>query len=254
MSEGWISLHRKLQNNPIWSSETFTRGQAWVDLLLLANHKDGYLRIDGKRIDVKRGQLGWSILNISKRWKWSRGKTTRFLKELETDGQITLKTDTKNSIITLCKYNEYQSASTPRSTTHGTTDEHHVVQQTDTNNNVNNKNNVNNVNKQKVTLEELSTSHVSQWLAKKRLLGKYVNHNESDILETFKNYCESKGKKYENFIAAYRNSFEWERNQPKANTITPKLSKHQRARIALGLDSAEPQPSKQIDVTPADLL
>lgn len=81
-------------------------------------------------------------------------------------------------------------------------------------------------NKQKkVTLAELSVDHISEWLSKKRTQGKYLNHNEHDILETFKNYVESKGKKYENFIAAYRNSFEWDRNQPKTGLNN---DKHQR--------------------------
>lgn len=83
--------------------------------------------------------------------------------------------------------------------------------------------------KAKVSLDELSVDHIAEWLAKKRLQGKYINHNEHDILETFKNYVESKQKKgkplYENFIAAYRNSFEWDSNQPKTR-LSP--DKHQR--------------------------
>ena len=35
-------LHAKLQDNPLWTCEAFTRGQAWVDLILLANHSYGY--------------------------------------------------------------------------------------------------------------------------------------------------------------------------------------------------------------------
>ena len=144
-NQGWIQLHRTLQDNPIWGCEPFTKGQAWVDLLILANHKDGYILIDGQRIDIKRGQLGWSVLNLSKRWKWSRGKTTRYLKMLSNDSQIELKTNTRNTIITICNYDKYQSRDTtdsaPRSTTHG----HHVVQHTDTNNNDNNDNNDNNI-------------------------------------------------------------------------------------------------------------
>jgi uncharacterized protein YdaU (DUF1376 family) len=82
----------------------------------------------------------------------------------------------------------------------------------------------------KVSLEELSVNHIRDWLAKKRTQGKYLEHNEHDILETFKNYVESKQKKgkplYENFIAAYRNSFEWDRNQPKTGVVNQ--DKHQR--------------------------
>ena len=75
--------------------------------------------------------------------------------------------------------------------------------------------------KAKVDLNNLSVNHIQEWLSKKRTQGKYLHHNEHDILETFKNYCLSKGKKYENYIAAYRNAFDWERCQPsKADELT----------------------------------
>lgn len=74
-----------------------------------------------------------------------------------------------------------------------------------------------NARKPKITLEELSTDHIADWLSKKRTQGRYVRHDEFFILEYFKNYCQSSGKNYENFIAAYRNAFEWDSCQPKGN-------------------------------------
>ena len=124
MSVGWIKTHRRLQDNPMWLAEPFTRGQAWVDLLILTNHEDGYIRVAGQRIDIKRGQCGWSILNLSKRWKWSRGKANRFLNELKKDGQIDIKTDTRNSIITICNYSKYQDKDTAGDTIDSTTNGH----------------------------------------------------------------------------------------------------------------------------------
>ena len=140
---GYIKLHRSITNTPDWLAEPFTRGQAWVDLLILANHKDGYIRIAGEKISVKRGQCGWSIVKLSDRWKWSRGKTKRFLTELEKDRQITLKTDTRNSIITICNYTRFQSDDT----TDDTTDGH----QTDTNKNDKNDNKKNTNAREKIT-------------------------------------------------------------------------------------------------------
>ena len=102
----------------------------------------------------------------------------------------------------------------------------------------------------KVSLDELSVNHIREWLAKKRIEGKYTHHNEHDILETFKNYCQSKGKKYENFIAAYRNAFDWDRCQPKTNGRQKKLNKTERARIAVGFDQEQPEAPDPIDITP----
>ncbi len=67
----------------------------------------------------------------------------------------------------------------------------------------------------KTTLEELSTDHIKDWLWQKRLEGRYILHKENEILETFKNYCQSKGKIYADYIAAYKNAFDWDRCQPK---------------------------------------
>lgn len=67
----------------------------------------------------------------------------------------------------------------------------------------------------KVTLDDLSTDHIADWLAKKRTEGKYIDHDEHFILDYFKNYCRSKGKTYADYASGYRNAFEWDRCQPK---------------------------------------
>jgi len=88
MERGYIKLYRRLQSNKLWLSEPFSRGQAWVDMVLLANYKDGFMRKRGVRVDIQRGQLGWSERKLAERWQWSRGKVRRFLKELEKDENI----------------------------------------------------------------------------------------------------------------------------------------------------------------------
>ena len=83
-SSGWICLHRTLIEHELWNEEKFTRGQAWVDLLLLANHKPGAFRARGVSVKVDRGQVGKSEVSLAERWHWSRTKVRRFLSELET--------------------------------------------------------------------------------------------------------------------------------------------------------------------------
>jgi len=68
--------------------------------------------------------------------------------------------------------------------------------------------------KTKITLDELSVSHISDWLFEKRSKGEYLNHDEHAILERFKDYCRSKGKKYSDYPAAYRNAFQWNNAKP----------------------------------------
>ena len=80
--------------------EKFTRGQAWVDLFMLANHRDGHIRKRGIKVPVPRGTCGWSILALADRWQWSRGKVQRFLDELEREQQIVQQ---KSRLTTLIK-------------------------------------------------------------------------------------------------------------------------------------------------------
>lgn len=107
--KGWVTLHRQIENNPLWLSEPFTKAQAWVDLILNANHKDGFFIVRGIRVDVKRGQLGWSEVTMSTRWRWSRNKVRRFLKYLERERQVEQqKIDKITTIITIINYSKYQ--------------------------------------------------------------------------------------------------------------------------------------------------
>lgn len=36
---GWVKIYRSIQDNDLWLAEPFTWAQAWIDLLLNANHK-----------------------------------------------------------------------------------------------------------------------------------------------------------------------------------------------------------------------
>ena len=106
--DGWVKLHRKLSDNPIWFSEKFTRGQAWVDLILLANHKDGYFYKRGVKINVKKGQVGRSEVELSDRWKWSRSKVRKFLKDLEKEQQIEQHKTNVTQVISILSWDKYQ--------------------------------------------------------------------------------------------------------------------------------------------------
>jgi DNA replication protein DnaD len=100
--------------------EPFTRSQAWIDLILLANHKPGVIRVRGNRVDVKRGQVGWSQVALAKRWKWSRGKVRRFLKELEkNDHQIVQQKNNITTLINIINYEQYQGNGTADGTADG---------------------------------------------------------------------------------------------------------------------------------------
>ena len=80
MKKGYILLHRSIEDNLFYFSEKFTKSQAWIDLILIANYKDGFVDKRGNLVEVKRGYVGYSKLALSKRWKWSEKKVNKFLK------------------------------------------------------------------------------------------------------------------------------------------------------------------------------
>jgi DNA replication protein DnaD len=119
-----------LRDSPRWLEEKFTRGQAWVDLLMLTNHTDGQIRKRGVPVEVHRGEIGWSEEALAERWKWSRGKVRRFLAELssKTVQQIEQQKTNVTSLIKVTNWDLYQSNGTPDNTASDTANGH----QTDT--------------------------------------------------------------------------------------------------------------------------
>ena len=139
MSKGWISVHRQIWNSWVWDDKPFSKGQAWIDLLLLANHEPNKTLIGNQIIHVKRGELISSEVKLSERWGWSRKKTREFLKLLQSDGMITKKSTSKYTAITIVNYEIYQDVGTTKEqqkNSKRTAEE----QQWNTNNNVNNNN------------------------------------------------------------------------------------------------------------------
>jgi hypothetical protein len=108
MREGWIALHRSLTENPIWGSKPFSRGQAWIDLLLLANWKDEKVLIGGTMIDCKRGQSIRSLETWAKRWGWSKSAVRRYFGLLTLESMIVTENVQKTTRLTICNYERYQ--------------------------------------------------------------------------------------------------------------------------------------------------
>jgi len=125
-NQGWIKLHRSLLDHPLWLKVPFTYGQAWVDLLLLANHKPGTIWPRGIMIEVKRGQVGHSQRTLAARWGWTRNRVNHFLHDLETMQQIELLTEPQNknvsTLISIKNYDQYQSSEATNEATNNTTD------------------------------------------------------------------------------------------------------------------------------------
>ncbi|WWU65192.1 hypothetical protein QJR26_03395 [Clostridium baratii] len=109
MVEGWLKLYRSIKDHWLWEDKPFSRGQAFIDLLLMANHKDNKILFNGELVEVKRGSRITSLRQLSEGWGWSTKKTKKFLELLEKDKMIKVKTDNKKTLITIENYSIYQS-------------------------------------------------------------------------------------------------------------------------------------------------
>lgn len=116
--KGWISVHREIYENWVWKeNEPFDKRSAWIDLLLMANHKDNTIIFDGELLEVKRGQRITSIRKLSERWKWSKTKVKNFLVLLEKDRMILLEiVPHKRTVITIVNYDKYQDTRDSKNT------------------------------------------------------------------------------------------------------------------------------------------
>ncbi|MFR5643602.1 MAG: hypothetical protein ACLTK7_10585 [Clostridium paraputrificum] len=112
--QGWIKLHRCIRSNWIWNDKPFSRGQAFLDLLLMVNHEDKKIIFNGSLTEVKRGSCITSIRKLGDKWGWSNKKVKMFLDQLQGDQMITYESNTKRTLVTIEKYDLYQSKETPK--------------------------------------------------------------------------------------------------------------------------------------------
>lgn len=116
---GWIKLDRSITEHFLWEDKPFSKGQAWVDLLLLANHKDHKIMYKDEVVKCKRGEVNRSIVWLAERWGWTRQKVRRFLNVLESDGMCRLDVTVHRTVITIENWAKYQDAHTVGVTTSG---------------------------------------------------------------------------------------------------------------------------------------
>ena len=105
---GWQKIYRDIQEHWLWEDKPFSRGQAWIDLILLVNHEDNKALIDGELVEVKRGSKITSLRKLAEQWGWSTTKVKKFLEQLKKDNMIAFESDNKKKLVTIENYDVYQ--------------------------------------------------------------------------------------------------------------------------------------------------
>ena len=107
---GWIAVNRSILNHWIWTGERYTRGQAWLELIMLAAWRDDTVLYRGRLVHKKRGQVHASLGWLADRWRWNRKTVAAFLDTLVTEGMADVEKGQDGTIITLKNYDVYQQS------------------------------------------------------------------------------------------------------------------------------------------------
>ena len=103
MSNGWIKLSRTIFEWEWFYDDIMLRG--WIYLLLKANHKDG----SWHGLEVKRGQLVTSLSTMARDLRISMQQARRILATLKQTYEIASAATSHFTLISICKYEFYQS-------------------------------------------------------------------------------------------------------------------------------------------------
>jgi hypothetical protein len=154
-NQGYISLHRKVMQNFLFKEKrTFSKFEAWIYLLMNANHSDTKILLGNQLIEVKKGSFITSEIKLMDEFSWSKSKLRTFLSLLESQSMIEKVSDSKKTTLSIVKYSDYQDSQTakrPRKDREPTAKRPRA----DTDNNENNYNNDNNENNINTTNVEL---------------------------------------------------------------------------------------------------
>ncbi len=193
--EGWITLHRKLQDWEWYTAPNHVF--LFVHLLLKANHKSGKWRGHS----YSRGDVLTSLAKLSDETGLSKQNIRTILKNLAKTGEVNTLPNTKLTHLSVCKYDTYQNNDNEPNTlpnTELTRSQHSPNTELTTNNNDNNKNNDNNNKKTKAKKEYVLPSWINKetWAdfeemrkAKKKPM---TDRARTTIINKLKGYGETK--------------------------------------------------------------
>lgn len=109
---GWVKVNRSLLEHWIWNDKPFSKGQAWIDIILMANHSDKKILHNGEVVEIKKGSFITSESKLMERWGWSKSKVRAFLQLLQDESMVVKKTDQKKTTLIVVNYGKYQVSET----------------------------------------------------------------------------------------------------------------------------------------------
>lgn len=112
--QGWIKLHRKLLENPIFNDPHLLK--LWIYCLLKATHKERKQIVGKQIVELKPGQFVTGRFSLAKEYNRdakpkdvvSDRTLWRWMKFLEESEFLSIKSTTKYSVVTINNWDKYQ--------------------------------------------------------------------------------------------------------------------------------------------------
>lgn len=109
--DGFVRLSRRFFQSDFWKERReMSRAEAWLDMIATATWAPETRQVEGRCVNLQRGELAASLRYLSLRWSWSKSRVERFLSALAASGRIRDRIETGTRLITLCNYERYNPA------------------------------------------------------------------------------------------------------------------------------------------------
>lgn len=226
---GWIKVHRKVQDHWIFKEQReFSRFEAWLDILLCANHSEQKVIIQGTVYTVKQGESLHSLETWAKRWNWSKTKVRRFFDTLTKELMIETTNETKTTRLTICNYASYQvernADETPKKRRRNADETQTAPNKNEENDNNDKQIYYRVINHLKITDEEFTSLNTD-----------YSKQQIDDVLDKIENYKNNK-----NYVSLYLTAKNWLKKESKKQdtkvSTDPLVIEMKRQRQMYGLE------------------
>lgn len=142
-AHGVFAVDRGIFDHPMFAPEAFTEREAWMWIFGMAAYKDCKVRVGSAYIELKRGQMAFSLRFLATKWRWSEPRVRRFLKRLQSDAMVLVEATRQATRITICNYDKYafgRRTDVPQSDAPNVTKTTHARRKEEEDNNLINKN------------------------------------------------------------------------------------------------------------------
>ena len=110
MTKGFYKIQRGWFDDPDFLNEPFTQREAWHWLIENAAFKGFTTYVEGRPVQLDRGEILTSQRQLADHWGWKRKRVRTYLLRLERVKKVTPQRAQGMTLLTLCDYDKYQGS------------------------------------------------------------------------------------------------------------------------------------------------